>query len=159
MQEEQGSESGVVHPGALGRAGLGISGLQNLLESSRSSPLAEKNRYSLCIGTFGTIPIDCELERSLQQGFNGPGSPSPNSEVCIASTTSAATGEGSAHREFDMQKRSGSSEEKENEASSVSAVCRSSSSKQVDSRNVGTDSGGLWSVQEGQEGCISSVGF
>jgi hypothetical protein len=158
-QEEQGSESVVVHPGALGRAGLGRSGLQNLPESLRSSPLAEKNRYSLCIGTFGSIPINCELDRSLQWGFDGPGSPSPNSEVCIANTASAATGEGSARREFDLQKRGDSSEEKENEASSVSAVCRGSSSKQVDPRNVGTDSGGLRSVQEGQEGCFNSAGF
>jgi hypothetical protein len=57
-----------------------------------------------------------------------------------------------------MQKRSGSSEEKADETSSVSAICCGSSSRQVDSRDVETNSGGLWSTQEGQKSCLSFTG-
>jgi hypothetical protein len=57
-----------------------------------------------------------------------------------------------------MQKRSGSSEEKAVEASSVSAICCGSPSRQGDSRDVETDLGGLWSTQEGQKSCLSFTG-
>jgi hypothetical protein len=57
-----------------------------------------------------------------------------------------------------MQKQSGSSEEKEDETSSVSAICCGSPSRQVDSRDVETDPGGLWSTQEGQKSCLGFTG-
>jgi hypothetical protein len=40
------------------------------------------NRYSLCIGTFGAIPIDCDLKVSDQQRINGSGSPSSVAKIC-----------------------------------------------------------------------------
>jgi hypothetical protein len=146
---EQGSESAMAHSRAFRQAGVGSSGFQDTSESSRSLSIEEQSRYNLCIGTFGSIPIDCEFVRPGQGGFDGSGSPSPGSEFHIASTASTAIGEGYSRREFDMQKRIGSSEEKADETSFVFAICCSSPSRQVDSKDVETDPGGLWSNQEG----------
>jgi hypothetical protein len=114
--------------------------------------------YSLCIGTFGSIPVDCEFVRPGREGCNGSGSPSPGSEIHSTGLASTAASRGSRHGEFDMHKREECSEEKENETCSVSAFCCSSLSKQVDSRDVEANPGELWSNQEGQKNCLSFDG-
>jgi hypothetical protein len=57
-----------------------------------------------------------------------------------------------------MHKREECSEEKENKTCSVSALCCSPSSKQIDPRNVEANPGELWSKQEGQKSCLSFDG-
>jgi hypothetical protein len=46
----------------------------------------------------------------------------------------------------------------EGELGSISSFCCSSSCKQSDARDVGIDSGELWSIQEGQERCVGIGG-
>jgi hypothetical protein len=157
-REEQVSEPTIATPCAFRQAEVGSPGLQDKSQSSRSSSIEEQNRYNLCIGTFGSIPVDCEFVRPGRERCYGSGSPSPGSEIHFTGIASTAAERGSHQCEFDMHKRDGYSEEKETETSSVSAFCRSSPSKQVDSRDVEANPRGLWSNQEGQKSCLSFNG-
>jgi hypothetical protein len=98
LRREQGAESHLVHLSILGRSSLGASRSQIKAASSCSNSTARGNKYNLCIGTFGAIPIDGELEVSNQSRIIGPGSSSSSAQNSCSGFESASSAERAARR-------------------------------------------------------------
>jgi hypothetical protein len=63
--------------------------VQDRAEGLRPPSTPHDGRYKLCIGTFGPIPLDCELEGLEPHRLHGAGSVGPTAEFCGPSAASA----------------------------------------------------------------------